>query len=187
MRSSELSTNPLKRGRAYASRHHPWNFCPECGRALDARPDGDDESPFCPNCGRRYYHNPPPVVACLAWREGEVLLVKRGVEPEIGKWALPGGFMEVGETPAEAASRELGEEAGVVGTVRRLLGVVHQESATYGSVVVVGFLMDVSGEPRPGSDAEGAAFFTPEGIPPLAFATHRELLASFLEDLTASS
>ena len=94
--------------------------------------------------------------------------------------------MEIGETPAEAASRELTEEAGVVGSVRRLLGVIHQESGTYGSVIVLGFLMDVSGEPRPGSDAEGAAFFAPEEIPPLAFASHRELLTTFLEDMASS-
>lgn len=167
--------------------YHPWNFCPQCGRALLDRHDGEAASPFCPNCKRHYYHNPPPVVASLAVRDGKVLLIRRAVEPALGQWALPGGFMEIGETPEEAALRELAEETGVEGKVKRLLGVVYQGSARYGSVVVMGFVLEASGEPRPGSDAEEAGFFAPDASPPLAFASHRELLAALeAEDFSSA-
>lgn len=158
--------------------YHAWNYCPECGRALAFARDGEASAPFCATCGQHYYHNPRPVVACVALSAGCVLLVKRGVKPAYGQWALPGGFMEVGEAAEEAAVRELAEEAGVHGALKRLLGAVHQPSERYGSVVVLGYLFAaVGGEPRPASDALAAAYFPLSAVPPLAFESHRRLLA----------
>ena len=161
--------------------YHPWNFCPECGGPLNARPDAEGNSPFCPRCDRFYYHNPPPVVACLAVSEGKVLFVKRGVEPARGLWALPGGFVDLGESPEQAALRELEEETILKGRIHRLVGALSQESALYGSVLVLGLLISVEGEPCPGSDALEAAFFPPSEAPEPAFRSHAELLSVLSE------
>src|SRR5687767_15985077 len=62
------------------------------------------------------------VSACV-WRDGKVLLVERGKEPWKGKWSLPGGSLEFGETVREAARRELAEETGIEADLVRLVDV----------------------------------------------------------------
>ncbi|QIG49508.1 NUDIX domain-containing protein [Nordella sp. HKS 07] len=71
------------------------------------------------------------VSACV-WRDGKVLLVERGKDPWKGKWSLPGGGLEFGETVREAAARELAEETGVAADLVKLVDVddaiMHDES-----------------------------------------------------------
>ncbi len=88
------------------------NYCTACGESLvHTRPAGDHrERPTCPACGRVHYENPKILVACIAtWRD-KVLWIKRGTPPKRGYWAIPSGFVEKGETPEQAACRELHEE-----------------------------------------------------------------------------
>ena len=88
-------------------------FCSECGQSVTARvPDGDTRSRFiCDHCETIHYQNPRIVAGCLAVHERQVLLCKRAIEPRMGYWTLPAGFMENGETTEEAALRETWEEA----------------------------------------------------------------------------
>jgi ADP-ribose pyrophosphatase YjhB (NUDIX family) len=67
-----------------------------------------------------YHVSPVACVDAAVFRDDKILLIQR---KDNGLWAMPGGLAEVGETPAEAAERELWEEAGVHGRVTRLLGV----------------------------------------------------------------
>ncbi|RYY91799.1 MAG: NUDIX hydrolase, partial [Chitinophagaceae bacterium] len=96
----------------------PAKHCRNCGTAVQLRlPDDGDTRPraVCPACLTVHYDNPLNVVGTVpVWgAEGEyVLLCKRNIEPRRGKWTLPAGFMELGETTAEGASRETDEEAG---------------------------------------------------------------------------
>jgi ADP-ribose pyrophosphatase YjhB (NUDIX family) len=89
-------------------------FCSQCGAsALELRiPDGDTLPRYvCGGCGTIHYQNPKVVVGCLpVWNE-QVLLCKRAIEPRLGLWTLPAGFLENGETVLAGAERETAEEA----------------------------------------------------------------------------
>ena len=88
-------------------------FCSECGSgSLSWRvPDGDTAPrDVCEACGTIHYRNPKIVVGCLATDGDEVLLCRRAIEPRLGLWTLPAGFMENGETIAAGAIRETLEE-----------------------------------------------------------------------------
>jgi 8-oxo-dGTP diphosphatase len=123
------------------------------------------------------YENPLPSSAAFVRNgRGDILLVKRGVDPGKGEWALPSGFIEVDETPAEACLRELEEETGLVGRIKRLLGVYSQASTMYKNVIIIAYLVQAEGILRPGSDSMSAEFFAPDDLPPIAFPSHIEIL-----------
>lgn len=89
-------------------------FCNLCGADVSHVVPAGDSLPrhVCNSCGHIHYENPRLVVGCVAEWEGRILLCRRAIEPQLGFWTLPAGFMENGETIAQAASRETMEEAG---------------------------------------------------------------------------
>lgn len=90
-------------------------FCQHCARPVSYLiPQGDDRHRhYCPDCDIVFYENPRNVVGTVPVSEdGRVLLCKRGIEPRHGKWTLPAGFMENGESTHAGAVRETMEEAG---------------------------------------------------------------------------
>jgi len=88
-------------------------FCSACGAPVEFRIPPDDTLPrhVCPSCGLIHYLNPKLVVGCIAEWQGQILLCRRAIEPRLGLWTLPAGFMENGESTAQAAFRETLEEA----------------------------------------------------------------------------
>ena len=129
---------------------------------------------FCNRCKEPIYENPLPAT-CLVVVDSKdrVLLVKRSVEPKKGFWCLPGGFMELGETPEQAALRELKEETGLAGRIEMLLGVYANPSVIYHTVLMVGYLVkSYSGTLIAGDDAMDAAFFNYDRLPEIAFESH---------------
>ena len=87
-------------------------YCSVCGSLTVKKiPDGDNrERDCCENCGTIHYSNPKIIVGTIPFKDSSVLLCKRGIEPRYGKWTLPGGFLENGETVAQGAFRETLEE-----------------------------------------------------------------------------
>ena len=75
------------------------NFCSDCGHPVALKiPKGDNcERSVCVSCGVIHYVNPKIVVGCVPERDGRILLCKRAIEPRIGYWTVPAGFMELGE------------------------------------------------------------------------------------------
>lgn len=157
-----------------------WNHCGICGRCLVSAHDGQSPRPHCPACRRFYYRNPIPAACCFVARpNGDLLFAQRAVEPCLGGWTLPGGFIELGETSEEAALRELREETNLRAVRATLLGVSTRQSPISGAVMVLGYIVedwDGESEMRPDSDALSLRFFSPAERPALAFAVHRELL-----------
>jgi 8-oxo-dGTP diphosphatase len=158
-------------------------FCTVCGTALRSKNIEGRQRAFCPACGRVVYENPLPCSAAFVRNENrEILLIKRGVEPGKGKWALPSGFIELDETPEEACLRELEEETGLYGDIVRLLGVYSQASAVYKYVLIIGYEVDAAGVLSAGSDSLDARFFRPEDLPVIAFPSHREMIDDGIKD-----
>ena len=87
-------------------------YCSVCGSLTVKKiPEGDNrERDCCENCGTIHYTNPKIIVGTIPYRDSAVLLCKRGIEPRYGKWTLPGGFLENGETVSQGAFRETIEE-----------------------------------------------------------------------------
>ena len=158
-----------------------FKYCPFCGDVLTA---GDIEGRsrlFCRKCAWVNYINPLPVISCLVSDpDGRILLIKRGIEPSKGAWALPGGFFEQEESPEDAGKRELKEETGIDGTPIRQVGITTHLSPVYGYLLMIGI------EYKPehynvvaGDDAEEAGFYQLDSLPDIPFESHRRLIAKF--------
>jgi 8-oxo-dGTP diphosphatase len=115
--------------------------------------------------------------------EGGVVLIRRSNDPFEGQWALPGGFVEVGETVEEAAIREAEEETGLSVAIERLVGVYSDpERDPRGHNVSVAFLARIeSGEPEAATDAAEVSILDPESVE-LAF-DHRRIVREALHPL----
>ena len=98
---------------ALLASHLAMNFCSNCGARVSLKvPEGDNRPRFvCTSCATVHYQNPRLVIGSIPEWDGKILLCRRGIEPRYGKWTLPAGFMENGETTTDAAIRETLEEA----------------------------------------------------------------------------
>jgi ADP-ribose pyrophosphatase YjhB (NUDIX family) len=106
------------------------NFCSNCGHRLVVKVPQDDFLPrhVCENCGTIHYQNPKIVVGSVPEFEGRILICKRGIEPRLGFWTIPAGFMENDETLEAGAAREAREEALIdveIGSLLLLANVTH--------------------------------------------------------------
>ncbi len=164
-------------------------FCSECAHPVALRiPDGDNRPRYvCAQCEAIHYQNPKNVVGSIpVWDEDgqvRVLLCKRAIEPRLGFWTLPAGFMENSETTAEAAIRETEEEAGAdieIGDLFSLLNVaqVHQVHLFY-----LARLRSLAF--APGVESLDVQLFAEHEIPwdDLAFPTIRKTLELFFADV----
>ncbi|MCX6672430.1 MAG: NUDIX hydrolase [Methanothrix sp.] len=119
------------------------------------------------------------VDAVILFAEG-IVLIKRDKPPFAGSYALPGGFVEVGETVEAAAAREACEETGLVIELLGLVGIYSNPARDpRGHVVSAAFLAKGRGELVSGSDARSAQVFALMGLPPLAF-DHDKIISDAL-------
>ena len=117
-------------------------YCHFCSASLVKKECEGSLRLFCESCDEPMYENPIPATAVVVIDNKErLLLVKRSVEPKIGFWCLPGGFMELGETPEQGALRELEEETGLIGKIDRLIDVSTSPNPFYITVVLIGYLI----------------------------------------------
>lgn len=152
-------------------------YCSECGAALERREAFGKERPVCPRCGYTHFDDPKVAVGVVATREGRILLTRRNHEPGMGKWSFPAGFADAFENVIAAAAREAFEETGVRVTVGPLLGVFQ---APESRVVFLAYAAEAGTEPPvAGAECFEVAYFAPEALPELAFATDADVLAAW--------
>lgn len=153
-------------------------YCPRCATPLETRPVGDKPRRACPHCGYVYFTDPKVGVGVFVVEEGKVLLVRRRVPPEKGKWSIPAGFLDRGENPMETAVREALEETNLVVEIESLLNVYHNPtvSGPGASIFIMYKARLLGGELRAGDDAAAAAFFELDELPELAFDSTRDAI-----------
>jgi len=166
-------------------RYQDVNYCLRCSAKLELSPDREGKTrPACPQCGWIYYKNPVPAAACVIINEQrELLVIKRKFEPKAGQWALPSGYIEIDQTPEEAAIAEMQEETGLTGEINKFLDYHMGFSPIYEKVLSMGYLMKITGgELKAGDDALEAVFSAFDKLPPIAFAGHRHFITLVRKD-----
>ncbi|MBN2252007.1 MAG: NUDIX hydrolase [Candidatus Altiarchaeota archaeon] len=128
--------------------------------------------------------NPKLTVDAVVLKENSILLVKRGNDPFKDMWALPGGFVEYGETTEEAVKREVLEETGLQVGVDEMLGVYSdpKRDPRGHTVSIVYLCSPLKGELKAGTDAKETGYFDLFDIPELAF-DHKKIIEGMLERL----
>jgi ADP-ribose pyrophosphatase YjhB (NUDIX family) len=142
------------------------NFCSRCGAPLSlGLIDGEHrERLACGQCGHIAYVNPRLVVTTIPLTDaGEIVLIRRGIEPGLGWWAQPGGFLEVDETVTEAAVRETVEETGLVVEPGEIVGLYTRLEAAVVVLVFEARIVDGTATPTP--EALEVRSFAPDRIP----------------------
>jgi ADP-ribose pyrophosphatase YjhB (NUDIX family) len=160
-------------------------YCSNCGAAaLEFRVPAGDSLPryVCAQCGTIHYQNPKIVVGCLPEWHGQVLLCKRAIEPRMGLWTLPAGFLENGETLAAGALRETLEEAQARVVIDGLYTVISLPHISQVYVLFRSTLGDLNF--GPGTESLEVALFREEDIPwgQLAFRTMSRTLRKYFLD-----
>ena len=168
----------------------PIKHCKNCGTAVVYRvPDDGDtkDRAVCEACGTIHYENPLNVVGTVPLWGDKVLLCLRNIEPRKGKWTLPAGFMELGETTAQGAARETDEEAGAQFELEGLFSILNV--ARVGQVHLFYRARLTSEQFKPGFETLEARLFTEDEIPwdEIAFRTVKETLERFFADRRAGS
>ncbi len=160
------------------------NYCSQCGAPVGHRiPEGDNRHRYvCETCGTIHYQNPRMVVGCLPEWEGRVLLCRRAIEPRLGLWTVPAGFMENGETTAEGAARETLEEAGARVEILDLYSMVSLPEIDQVYLLFRARLLDL--DFAPGEESLETRLFRESEIPwqQLAFRTVDMTLRQYFED-----
>jgi ADP-ribose pyrophosphatase YjhB (NUDIX family) len=165
-------------------------FCALCGSEMRLRTVLPDQKRFkvCVSCGFVHFPGPKLVAGCLVVDSGRVLLLRRGIEPQIGKWTFPGGYVDLGESPEAAALRETREEVGLQVQLGRLFGVYSDPAQPLAAVVVY--------MARPGieratvtDEATEIRYFAPQDVPwhEIAFPTTRDALRDWTAEIRISS
>jgi 8-oxo-dGTP diphosphatase len=155
----------------------PVKFCPRCGTQVTHEHKFDKLRPVCPQCQWIHFVDPKVAAAVLVEKDGRVLLVRRVYEPFSGLWTLPAGFINGGEDPVEAATRECLEETGLSVRVTRVLDVISGKEHERGADFIIVYHAEVvSGDLIPADDADAAEWFARDNLPPLAFKATQQVL-----------
>ena len=152
-------------------------FCPACAAALPGPPPVT-----CGACGHAQFRNPLPTGLTIIRDADRVLVVQRAHEPRAGQWAIPGGFCDGWESPADAAVREAREELGVdvelVDFIGMYIGGYEFQGETLPVLDCFWTARIVAGEIRPDPrELRGYRWAVVGATPPMAFETMESALA----------
>ena len=159
-------------------------YCSHCSALVSfIVPQGDNRRRYvCDKCEFIFYENPRIIAGCIPVFEDKVLLCKRAIEPRLGYWTLPAGFMENGETTQQAALRETYEEAYAKPQLGPLFSVCNLSK---GNQVHIYYLAEMTvAEYESGPESLEVELYDEADIPwdDIAFGTVNQTLKRFFED-----
>jgi ADP-ribose pyrophosphatase YjhB (NUDIX family) len=158
-----------------------YRFCPVCGAGLKSKMIKENEPArlLCSKCGFVFYLDPKLVACTVVEMERKIILLKRGHNPEKGKWVIPGGYVDRGEEVKAAALRETREECGIEVKIKKLLGVYSYSG--WLEVMVVYLAEYVSGDLIAGDESTEVKLLEPMEIPwdNLAFRSTQDVLRDY--------
>ena len=111
-------------------------YCPRCATPLETRVITDKPRRVCPNCDFIYFTDPKVGVGVLITQNNKLLLVRRTMNPERGKWSIPAGFLDQDENPRDVAAREVLEETNLRVAVEELLDVYYNPPSDQGGASI---------------------------------------------------
>ncbi|MBI4488996.1 MAG: NUDIX hydrolase [Deltaproteobacteria bacterium] len=159
-----------------------YRFCPRCGGGLEGRriKATEPERLVCQQCSFIFYLDPKVVAGTVFAIENRVVLLRRGVEPAMGKWVFPGGYVDRGESVRDAALRETKEESNLDVRLCSLLDVYSYPRSP--NVIVVYAAEVVGGELEAGDESVEAETFAASQIPweELAFTSTRDAVKDYI-------
>jgi len=161
------------------------NFCNQCGHPVEwLIPPGDNRSRHvCLQCGYIHYLNPKIVAGCLVYEQDKVLLCRRAIEPRLGYWTLPAGYMENGETTRQSAERETLEETATQVKADQLFVLSNLSQRNHVNLIYLAPLLQHDYQAT--SETLEVHLFSQHEIPweHIAFLTMHKALEYFYEDL----
>jgi 8-oxo-dGTP diphosphatase len=160
-------------------------YCSSCGSKTETQVVAKQSLSVCPHCDRVFFRNPKVVATALIEEAGRVLLVLRDIEPGRGLWGLPGGYVDWNEHPEAAVVRECLEETGGQVEPLELLEVQHVILGDEGVVILPYRARLVGGDLQARDEVQQVSWFSPDALPPLAFATHRRVLQQWSAEVRA--
>lgn len=159
-------------------------YCSLCGAPVELRipPDDNRKRHVCTVCGEVHYQNPKLIVGAIPEWQGQVLLCRRAIEPRLGLWTLPAGFMENGESTVEAAARETLEEANAQVSIGELYSLYNLPYINQVHLLFRAILLNL--DFSPGAESLEVRLFSEEDIPwdTLAFRPVRFTLQHYFSD-----
>ena len=144
-----------------------FKFCHRCGGPLALIKVHDKVRPTCQSCGHVIFMDPKLAVVALVSMDGGLVLVKRDIEPALGRWSFPSGYVDRGETVEEAAVREVREETGLEIDLTGLVGLYSDRDSPV--VMAVYSAEVVGGELIAGPETRGARVYPPDALPDMPF------------------
>ena len=160
-------------------------YCSNCGAKISWKiPEGEDRYRFfCEQCKVIHYTNPRVVAGTIPVQDGRILLCRRAIEPRHGKWTLPAGYLENGETVRDCATRETLEEA--CATLDNLIPYSLLNISYINQVYVMYRAQLINDDFRPGTESLDVQLFSPESLPwqDIAFPVISRVLQMYCRDL----
>lgn len=167
---------------AHGHGHVEYRFCPRCGGGLDRRVVKANEPKrlVCQACSFIFYQDPKVVAGTVFTLDGGIVLLKRSVEPALGKWVFPGGYVDRGESVQDAAVRETKEESQLDVRLGPLLNVYSYPRSP--NVIVVYTADVIGGKLTAADESLEARIFAQQEVPwqDLAFDSTRDALNDYI-------
>ncbi|HIF73134.1 MAG TPA: NUDIX hydrolase [Dehalococcoidia bacterium] len=144
----------------------------------DLKP-GPHGHPACAECGRTIWNDPKVAGAAIVPMDDGIVMVQRAIEPEIGKWSFPSGYVNRGEKIEKAVEREVLEECGLETTVGKLVGLYSEEG---NSIILAVYEVVIVGGKLESADHEtlDVGVFKIDQLPDLAFAHDRGIIEDWI-------